>query len=143
MNGGFEERVPRTAIGRVFGVMLVLSSLFIVSIFVAKITAVMTVEAISGSVTSVNDLYGKRTGTIEGSHSGELFCNGADIDYRGFENLDDLLAAFEVGDIRVVVFDAPVLKLLCFSKAAVSTGALLVPPSCVNTTALPSHRGLN
>ncbi|OIQ43895.1 MAG: glutamine ABC transporter substrate-binding protein [Roseobacter sp. MedPE-SW] len=109
VNGGFEERVPRTAIGRVFGVMLVLSSLFIVSIFVAKITAVMTVEAISGSVTSVNDLYGKRTGTIEGSTAAS-FLQRRDIDYRGFENLDDLLAAFEAGDIRVVVFDAPVLN---------------------------------
>ncbi|NHX27612.1 transporter substrate-binding domain-containing protein, partial [Escherichia coli] len=49
VNGGFEERVPRTFLGRIFGVMLVLSSLFLVSIFVAKITAMMTVNAIQGS----------------------------------------------------------------------------------------------
>ncbi len=109
VNGGFEERVPRTAIGRVFGVLLVLSSLFIVSIFVAKITAVMTVEAITGSVSSVNDLYGKRTGTIEGSTAAN-FLQRRDIDYEGFQNLDELLAAFEAGSIRVVVFDAPVLN---------------------------------
>ncbi|MFT6459368.1 transporter substrate-binding domain-containing protein [Pseudophaeobacter arcticus] len=109
VNGGFEERVPRTAIGRMFGVLLVLSSLFIVSIFVAKITAVMTVEAISGSVSSVNDLYGKRTGTIAGSTAAN-FLQRRDIDYRGFQTLDELLTAFEAGDIRVVVFDAPVLN---------------------------------
>nr|WP_122074649.1 transporter substrate-binding domain-containing protein [Pseudophaeobacter sp. EL27] len=109
VNGGFEERVPRTAIGRVFGVLLVLSSLFIVSIFVAKITAVMTVEAITGSVSSVNDLYGKRTGTIEGSTAAN-FLQRRDIDYQGYQNLDELLAAFEAGSIRVVVFDAPVLN---------------------------------
>lgn len=109
VNGGFEERVPRTAIGRMFGVMLVLSSLFIVSIFVAKITAVMTVDAISGSISSVNDLYGKRTGTIEGSTAAG-FLQRRDIDYQGFETLDEMLAAFEAGDIRVVVFDAPVLN---------------------------------
>ena len=109
VNGGFEERVPRTAIGRAFGVMLVLSSLFIVSIFVAKITAVMTVDAISGSVSSVNDLYGKRTGTIESSTAAK-FLRRRDIDYKGYQNLEDMLAAFESGEIRVVVFDAPVLN---------------------------------
>lgn len=109
VNGGFEERVPRTPIGRMFGVMLVLSSLFIVSIFVAKITAVMTVEAISGSVSSVNDLYGKRTGTIEGSTAAS-FLQRREIDYYGYQNLDEMLAAFEEGDVRAVVFDAPVLN---------------------------------
>lgn len=109
VNGGFEERVPRTAIGRVFGVLLVLSSLFIVSIFVAKITAVMTVEAISGSISSVNDLYGKRTGTIKSSTAAN-FLQRRDIDYQGYHSLEELLAAFEAGDIRVVVFDASVLN---------------------------------
>lgn len=109
VNGGFEERVPRTPIGRMFGVLLVLSSLFIVSIFVAKITAVMTVEAITGSVNSVNDLYGKRTGTIEGS-TASGFLLRREIDYIGFRDLDELFAAFEAGEIRAVVFDAPVLN---------------------------------
>ncbi|MCD9147151.1 transporter substrate-binding domain-containing protein [Pseudophaeobacter sp. MA21411-1] len=109
VNGGFEERVPRTPIGRMFGVLLVVSSLFVVSIFVAKITAVMTVEAISGSITSVNDLYGKRTGTIEGSTAAN-FLQRRDIDYQGYSSLGALLEAFEEGDIRVVVFDAPVLN---------------------------------
>lgn len=109
VNGGFEERVPRTAIGRMFGVLLVLSSLFIVSIFVAKITAVMTVEAITSSVSSVNDLYGKRTGTIEGSTAAG-FLRRREIDYYGYNDLDEVLQAFEEGEIRAVVFDAPVLN---------------------------------
>ena len=37
VNGGFEERAPRTFFGRIFAVLLVVSSLFIVSVFVAKI----------------------------------------------------------------------------------------------------------
>ncbi|MBT8153221.1 transporter substrate-binding domain-containing protein [Epibacterium ulvae] len=108
VNGGFEERVPRTPIGRVFGVFLVISSLFIVSVFVAKITAVMTVEAISGNVNSVNDLYGKQVGTLSGSTAAG-FLDRREVDYRGFTDLNDMLAAFEDGNIRIVVFDAPVL----------------------------------
>ncbi|MGI9369977.1 MAG: transporter substrate-binding domain-containing protein, partial [Ruegeria sp.] len=58
VNGGFEERMPRTPFGRLLGVILVVSSLFIVSVFTARIASVMTVDAISGNVNSVNDLYG-------------------------------------------------------------------------------------
>ena len=109
VNGGFEERVPRSFLGRIFGVLLVLSSLFVVSVFVAKITAAMTVEAINGSVNSVNDLYGKRVGTIQGSTAAG-FLDRREIDYVAFPGLDKMLEDFEQGETRIVVFDAPVLN---------------------------------
>ena len=109
VNGGFEERVPRSILGRLFGVLLVVSSLFVVSVFVAKITAAMTVEAINGSVNSVNDLYGKKVGTIQGSTAAG-FLDRREIDYAAFPGLGELLADFEAGKTRIVVFDAPVLK---------------------------------
>lgn len=108
VNGGFEERVPRTLPGRLFGVVLVISSLFIVSVFVAKITSVMTVEAISGSVNSVNDLYGKRVATIRGSTAAG-FLERREIDHDAYTGLESLLAAFEAGQAKAVVFDAPIL----------------------------------
>ncbi|MDY6859975.1 MAG: transporter substrate-binding domain-containing protein [Pseudomonadota bacterium] len=108
VNGGFEERVPRTFFGRIFGVILVVSSLFIVSIFVAKITAVLTVDAIQGSVNSVNDLYGREVATIGGSTSAG-FLEERQLDFREYPDLQSLLAAFEDGSAEAVVFDAPVL----------------------------------
>lgn len=108
VNGGFEERVPRTAPGRVFGVFLVISSLFLVSLFVAKITAVMTVDAIQSSVRDVNDLYGKQVGTISGSTSANYLDN-RDLQYVTYDDLETLLTAFEDNSIDAVVFDAPVL----------------------------------
>jgi polar amino acid transport system substrate-binding protein len=108
VNGGFEERVPRTPVGRLFAVLLVLSSLFVVSIFVAKITAVMTVDALTGSVNSVNDLYRQRVATIENSTAAE-YLTGRDIVFRAYTSLDPMLADFESGKIEAVVFDAPVL----------------------------------
>ena len=108
VNGGFEERVPRSALGRLFATILVLSSLFIVSIFVANITAAMTVNAIQSSIQSVNDLYGKRVGTTAGS-TASAFLDGRDIRHQGFASFDDVLTAFENGQIDAVVFDAPLL----------------------------------
>lgn len=108
VNGGFEERVPRTVFGRIFGVFLVISSLFIVSIFVAKITAVLTVDAIQNSVNSVTDLNRQHVGTIDGSTASN-FLNNRDITYQGYADLDTMLEDFEARTIDAVVFDAPVL----------------------------------
>ncbi len=108
MNGGFEERAPRTVPGRFLGVILVVSSLFVVSIFVAQITAAMTIEAISNSVNSVNDLYGKRVGTIEGS-TASAFMEKRDLRHSTYGDLEGLIAGFEAGELEAVVFDAPIL----------------------------------
>ncbi|MGV6811334.1 MAG: transporter substrate-binding domain-containing protein [Brevirhabdus sp.] len=108
INGGFEERVPRTFFGRIFGTTLVLSSLFVVSIFVANITASLTVDAIQSSINSVDDLYGKRVGTTTGSTS-EVFLDARGVKYAGYDDFTDLTAAFEAGDVEAVVFDAPIL----------------------------------
>lgn len=108
LNGGFEERMPRSPMGRVFGVVLVISSLFFVSVFVAKITAVLTVEAIQSNVSGVNDLYDKRVGTIEGSTAAN-FLEGRDMRFAALSDLSNLLDAFEAGELDAVVFDAPIL----------------------------------
>jgi polar amino acid transport system substrate-binding protein len=108
VNGGFEERVPRTALGRILGTVLVVSSLFLVSIFVAKITSKLTVQAITSSVTSINDLYRKQVGTIEGSTAAN-FLDRRDLNYSGFNDPETMLAAFEAEELDAVVFDAPIL----------------------------------
>jgi len=109
VNGGFEERVPRTVMGRIFGTLLVLSSLFVVSVFVAKITSAMTVNAIQSSVQSLNDLYGKTVGTTTGS-TAAAYLDGREMQYVGFGSLDDLIEAFELGELQAVVFDTPILS---------------------------------
>jgi len=108
VNGGFEERVPRTVMGRLLGTFLVVSSLFLVSIFVAKITTMMTVDALQSSITSVNDLHGKRVGTTSGSTAAN-FMTERSIRFAGFDDLEALLVAFEDDQLDAVVFDAPIL----------------------------------
>ncbi|WP_170329556.1 transporter substrate-binding domain-containing protein [Ruegeria arenilitoris] len=109
VNGGFEERMPRTPFGRLLGVVLVVSSLFIVSVFTARITSVMTVDAISGSVNSVNDLYGKQVGTISNSTAAS-FLNRREIEFTGYSGLEEMLTAFKDKNLDAVVFDAPILS---------------------------------
>ncbi len=109
VNGGFEERMPRTPFGRVLGVILVVSSLFIVSVFTARITSVMTVDAITSNINSVNDLYGKQVGTISGSTAAS-FLNRREVEFVGYNDLETLLQAFSDDALDAVVFDAPILS---------------------------------
>ncbi|MEL6573848.1 MAG: transporter substrate-binding domain-containing protein [Pseudomonadota bacterium] len=108
VNGGFEERMPRSRPGRVFGVVLVIASLFIVSIFVAQITAALTVNAIQDSVESLNDLDGRRVGTIEGSTTAQ-FLDTRGVPHLTFDNPDGMFDAFETDRLDAVVFDGPIL----------------------------------
>ncbi|WP_460272802.1 transporter substrate-binding domain-containing protein [Celeribacter sp. ULVN23_4] len=108
VNGGFEERQPRSPFGRLFGVFLVISSLFLVSIFVARITAVLTVDAIQSNVSGIGDLYGKSIGTVEASTAAD-FLERRDLRFTDYANPTELIAAFEANEIETVVFDAPIL----------------------------------
>jgi polar amino acid transport system substrate-binding protein len=142
VNGGFEERVPQSFFGRIFAVLLVLSSLFIVSIFVAHITAMMTVEAINENVSSVNDLYGRDVGTIEGS-TAATFLQNREINYVGTPDLESLKAQFEDNAFEAVVFDAPVLAF--YAQTRGKAFAKLAGPIFLRENygiALPSNSAL-
>lgn len=108
VNGGFEERVPHTWPGRIFAVLLVIASLFVVSIFVAKITATITVGELRSSVQSLSDLYGKRVGTTKGSTS-EAYLKENSVRYRTFADIDSLFIKLEQGELDAIVHDAPIL----------------------------------
>ena len=116
VNGGFEERMPQSRPGRLFAVVLVVSSLFVVSIFVAQITAAMTVNAINESICDLSDLDGKKVGTIEGSTSAD-FLELGDLNHVGFVNTDELFQAFESETLDAVVFDGPILAYYVAVKA--------------------------
>ena len=143
VNGGFEERQPRTPLGRLFGVFLVISSLFLVSIFVAKITTTLTIEAIDSNVNSLNDLYGRQVGTVSGSTAAE-FLERRDLRFTGFDGPVDMLEAFEAGEIDAVVFDAPILAYYASHEGrgkARTVGQVFLPENY--GIALPSGSALS
>ena len=117
VNGGFEQVAPRTFLGRIMGTLMVVSSLFIVSIFVAKITATLTVNAINSNVSGINDLYDKRVGTIGGSTAAR-FMDQRDLRFTTFDGLEPMYAAFEDGSLDAVIFDAPILAYYANTRGA-------------------------
>ncbi|WP_299372597.1 transporter substrate-binding domain-containing protein [uncultured Tateyamaria sp.] len=108
VNGGFEQNVPRSGLGRLFAVLMVISSLFIVSFFVANITTVMTVRALGDHIDSISDLEGREVATTTGSTSSEFLAQ-REIPHRTFFDFSALLWAFEDGELDAIVFDSPLL----------------------------------
>lgn len=109
VNGGFEERMPASWPGRFFAVILVVSSLFVVSIFVAKITSTLTVNELRSSIDSVSDLHGKRTGTTAGSTSAS-YLTSRSVSFTEFQDIGLLFKALENGELDAIVHDAPILS---------------------------------
>lgn len=118
VNGGFEERMPQSRLGRLFSVVLVIASLFVVSIFVATITAAITVDALEESVDSINDLEGRSVGTISASTSADLL-TARDIAFVAFTSPTNMLEAIASKDLDAVVFDAPILSYYATSDSGV------------------------
>lgn len=109
VNGGFEERQPQSGMGRFFAVILVVSSLFVVSIFVATITSATTVAALQDNIESINDLDGQRIATVLDSTSAD-FLRARDLRFVGYHSPDEIFDALENGHVDAVVFDAPILS---------------------------------
>ena len=107
-NASFTIFTPMSIAGRLLSYALILVGLFVVSAFVAQITASLTVESLKSQVNSHNDLRGKRVGTTEGSTSSR-FLTEQSIEHVTFAGLDPLFAALEAGDLQAVVHDAPIL----------------------------------
>ena len=105
---GFDIASPTTRAGRMLAFGLILLGLFVVGAFVAQITAALTVNQIVNQVDGYEDLYGKRVGTTSGSTSAN-FLTAQSIRYEGYDNIDDMFAALDSGEVDALVHDAPIL----------------------------------
>jgi len=107
-NASFTIFTPLSAAGRMLSYVLIVVGLFVVSTFVAQITASLTVETLRTQVDGVNDLRGKHVATTSGSTSSRYLLSQA-IDHETFDSLDEMYVALEKGDIDAIVHDAPIL----------------------------------
>jgi polar amino acid transport system substrate-binding protein len=107
-NASFTIFTPLSTAGRALSYLLIVIGLFVVSTFVAQITASLTVETLRTQVDGVNDLRGKHVATTSGSTSSRYLLTQA-IDHETFDQLGDMYAALEAGKVDAIVHDAPIL----------------------------------
>lgn len=111
----FEVASPQTRIGRFVGVVIVVFGLFVVSAFVAQITATLTVRELTTAVTDLSDLKLRRVGTTTGSTSAR-FLDANGVGYKGYENIDAMFEGIENGELDAIVHDAPILAYYVLTR---------------------------
>jgi len=113
--GGADNKGPVGLGGRIVATIWMLASVIAVSLLTASLSAVLTVNSLTGDINGPNDLPGKEVATIGGSMSEtwlqKLSTNGgAKVKLSVFPDIPACLAALKGGKVQAVVFDAPILK---------------------------------
>lgn len=107
-NASFTIFTPLSAAGRMLAYALIVVGLFVVSTFVAQITASLTVESLRSQVDGIDDLRSKHVATTAGSTSSR-FLGRQSIDHDTYDNLAEMYALLENEKIDAIVHDAPIL----------------------------------
>jgi ABC-type amino acid transport substrate-binding protein len=112
--GGADNKGPVGMGGRIVATIWMLASVIAVSLLTASLSAVLTVNSLSPEISGPNDLPGKKVATIGGSTT-ESWLNkygagGTKIDVKTYPNIPACIDALKEGQVKAVVFDAPILK---------------------------------
>ena len=107
-NAGFDIVSPATRAGRLLAFGLIIIGLFVVSAFVAQITAALTVNQLTNQVNGYEDLYTRKVGTTSGSTSAAFLTENS-VQHATYDTIEEMFAALEDGKVEAVVHDAPIL----------------------------------
>lgn len=112
---GYGDKAPKTLGGRMIAIIWMFAGLIMISGFTAAIASALTVDKLDIGISSVNDLYNVRVGTVTSSSSEEyLMQNG--IDFITMQDIEEGIALVKDNKIDALVYDAPILKFYIKSK---------------------------
>jgi polar amino acid transport system substrate-binding protein len=108
VTGGCENKAPVGVGGRLVAIVWMVAGILLVSYVTASVTAVMTVDRLTGEITGPGDLPGQPVGTVIGS-TAEGYLRDRRVDVRTYEKVDQAYEALAAKEVKAVVYDAPVL----------------------------------
>jgi len=109
---GYGDLAPKTAGGRIVGVIWMFAAIISISGFTAAISSSLTVGELSGKVRGIHDLATARVGTVAES-SAETYLMKKGIKHvRPFGNPRDGLKSLVDAETDAFVFQGPIVKYL-------------------------------
>lgn len=107
---GYGDKTPKSHMGRVVAVVLIVFGYVAFAGFTATISSSMTVSKLQGDIKGPEDLSGRRVATVRGSTSQNYLLHLPAVQIMDFTSIDQAYTALQSGDAEAVVYDYPVLS---------------------------------
>lgn len=111
---GYGDKIPMRIAGKFFAIFWMLMGYFILAYFTASITSILTVTPVSTEIQSLEDLKGKKVGTVDGAGFRSL--QKYALDLKLFKKTEELYPALESGALEAIILDSPILKYYALNK---------------------------
>lgn len=106
---GYGDKSPKTAIGKMVGLVWMFASLIMISYFTASIASALTVSQIGENIQSTSDLKSITVGVVKGTIS-ETYLTKHRIDYSTANSFEELLELLNKKEIDALLSDYPLIK---------------------------------
>jgi ABC-type amino acid transport substrate-binding protein len=109
---GYGDLAPKTAGGRIIGVIWMFAAIISISGFTAAISSSLTVGELSGKVRGIHDLTTARVGTVADSSAEAYLAKKGIKQVRSFGNPEEGMKSLVDQTIDAFVFQGPIVKHL-------------------------------
>ena len=131
---GYGDKVPRRLAGKVLGMVYILLSIILFSLFTANASSILTTARAEAHVSTVADLRRRQVGAVAGSSAAE-FLTRQKIAYREYPHPQEAIEALLNRQVECIVSNLPLLQ---YWNHVVQPGQLLLArvPLAVNYMAI-------
>jgi polar amino acid transport system substrate-binding protein len=113
--GGCEAKGPMGVPARLVAILWMVVSIVLIAYFTAAVTTEMTVKSLAGDISGPGDLPGVKVGTLAGS-TAEAWLRNNKAKLSSYPDVASAIAALNSGQVKAVVYDAPVLRYYLSKK---------------------------
>jgi ABC-type amino acid transport substrate-binding protein len=107
--GGCEAKGPSGIPARLVAILWMVVSIVLIAYFTAAVTTEMTVKSLTGAIGGPGDLPGVKVGTVAAS-TAETYLRNNKAKVSSYPDVATAIAALNSGEVKAVVYDAPVLR---------------------------------
>jgi ABC-type amino acid transport substrate-binding protein len=109
ITGGCENKAPIGLLGRLAAVVWMLAGIGLTAYITATLSATLTVNTLTTEIKGLADLRNATVGSINGSAAAG-YLQQQQLNVKGFDDLEAACRALAAGDVKAVVYDAPLLR---------------------------------
>lgn len=107
---GYGDYFPKTKLGKLLSVLVIIISLPLFGIFVADFSSYITLDKLRSNINGPQDLDGKLVGVVKGGTSEEYLARKSFVIPKGYTSSEELFLHLAEGDLDAIVHDLPSLQ---------------------------------